>query len=93
MARQVKSFIKDTNDFLRKLSGIDNVPKDALLCTVDVVGLYPNIPHKDGLEALRGALETRKYKTVSTESLLELFWKTTFLNIMRKHLNRSRALL
>ena len=45
---------------------------DTLLCTIDVVGLYPNIPHKEGLEALKIALEKRDDKTVSTESLLEL---------------------
>ena len=72
LAKQVKSFVKDTNDFLRKLSGLRNVPENVLLCTVDVVGLYPSIPHKDGLEALRVALEGREDKTISTESLLEL---------------------
>ena len=72
LAREVKSYIKDTNDFLRKLSDLPPLKKDVLLCTVDVVGLYPNIPHKDGLEALKKVLESRKNKTVSTESLLEL---------------------
>ena len=28
LARQVKSYIKDTNDFLRKLDGLENLPKD-----------------------------------------------------------------
>ena len=39
---------------------------------MDVVGLYPNIPHEEGLEALKGALDSRENKTVSTESLTEL---------------------
>ena len=39
---------------------------------MDVVGLYPNIPHEEGLEALKGALNNREDKTVSTESLTEL---------------------
>ena len=41
----INSYIKDTNDFLRKLKNIDTVPEGAILCTVDVVGLYPHIPH------------------------------------------------
>lgn len=40
-----------------------------LLCTVDVMGLYPNIPHEEGLQAIRAALEKREDKTVSTRSL------------------------
>ena len=72
LAKQVKSFIKDTNDFLKKLSNLQNVSKETLLCTVDVVGLYPNIPHEDGLEALKSVLDDRKDKSVSTETLLEL---------------------
>ena len=66
LAKQVKSFVKDTNDFLKKLSALCDLSNDFLLCTVDVVGLYPSIPHKDGLEALRLALDGREEKSVST---------------------------
>ena len=38
---------------------------------MDVVGLYPHIPHEEGLEALKGALDSREDKAVSTESLTE----------------------
>ena len=48
------------------------LPTEALLCTVDVVGLYPNIQHYDGLAALKKTLDRRTDKSVSTESLLEL---------------------
>ena len=72
LSQQVKSYVKDTNDFLKKLRDLQNLPKDFLLCTVDVVGLYPNIPHDEGLEALRSALDSRKDQSISTESLLEL---------------------
>ena len=46
--------------------------EDTILCTIDVVGLYSNIPHEDGLEAMRKALDERGDKTVSTHSLNEL---------------------
>ena len=72
LARQVKSYVKDTNDFLRKLHGLKTLPKDFLMCTIDVVGLYPNIPHDEGIAAVKEALERREEKNISTESLLEL---------------------
>ena len=28
------------------------------MCTIDVVGLYPHIPHNEGLKALKEALST-----------------------------------
>ena len=48
------------------------MPEDTILCTIDVVGLYPNIPHEDGLVAMRKALDEREDKTVSTDFLIEL---------------------
>ena len=72
IAQEIKSYIKDTNDFLRKLDPLPSLPEDIILCTIDVVGLYPNIPHEDGLVAMRKALDAREDKTVSTDSLIEL---------------------
>ena len=72
LAKQVNSYIKDTNHFLQKLNGLDSLPEDAILCTVDVVGLYPSIPHDEGLESIREALNSRGDQSVSTETLLEL---------------------
>ena len=37
-----------------------------------VVGLYPNIPHDEGLSALRKRLESRKEKYVSTDTIIDL---------------------
>ena len=59
LARKVKSYIKDTNDFLCKLRHLSKLPANAIMCTIDVVGLYPNIPNDEGLEALFNALEGR----------------------------------
>ena len=55
---EINSYIKDTNDFLHKLDRIGVLPEGAILCTIDVVGLYPHIPHNEGLEALKEALST-----------------------------------
>ena len=62
LAQNVKSYIRDTNDFLSKLASLPPSPDDVILCTIDVVGLYPNIPHDEGLISMRKALDLRKDK-------------------------------
>ena len=49
-----------------------NIPKDAILVTADVVGLYPCIPHVAGLKALKNALDARENKSIPTENLLKM---------------------
>ena len=41
------------------------------MCTIDVVGLYPNIPHSEGLNSLRRSLELRDNKQISSDTLIE----------------------
>ena len=72
LAQKVKSYIKDTNHFLNKIKKLGSLPDGAVLCTVDVVGLYPNIPHGEGLDSLRRFLETRDNKQISSDTLTEL---------------------
>ena len=57
---------------MKKLNELRDVPDDFILCTIDVVELYPNIPHKEGLEAIRKALDKREDQTISTDSLILL---------------------
>ena len=68
----MKSYIQDTNNFLKKIANFPPLPDDIFLYLIDVVGLYPNIPHEKGLIAIRKAPDTRKNKTISTDSLIEL---------------------
>ena len=39
---------------------------------MNVVGLYLNIPHKEGFSALRKRLETRREKYASTDTITDL---------------------
>ena len=48
--KYVKSYIKDTKDFLKKLP--ENIDENSILVTFDVENLYSNIPHDLGLEAI-----------------------------------------
>ena len=43
-----------------------------MLCTVDVVGLYPSILYREGLEAVREALDRRENPGVATDTLVGL---------------------
>ena len=72
LTQKVKSYIKNTNDFLRKIASLPPLPNDIILCNINVVGLYLNIPHDEGLIALRKSLESREAKTISTDSLMDL---------------------
>ena len=72
LAQKVKSYIKDTNHFLRKIKELGQLPEGTILCTIDVVGLYPNIPHDEGLAFLKDFLDSRVDKQVTTDTLIEL---------------------
>ena len=52
LSQNVKVFIKDRNDFLKKLNELRDLPDDFILCTIDVVGFYSSILHKGVLEAI-----------------------------------------
>ena len=41
LAQRVKSYIKDNNHFLNKIKKIGKLPEGGILCTMDVVGLWP----------------------------------------------------
>ena len=66
------SQVKDTNHFLEKLKELEKVPSNAILVTVDVVGLYSSIPHDAGLKALHEKLEGRNDKSIPTADLVNM---------------------
>ena len=49
IAEKLKQYINDIHNFLRK--SLHSLPEDIILCTIDIVGLYSNISHKDRLLA------------------------------------------
>ena len=67
-----KSYVKVTGDFLEKIKSLRRIPEDAFLVTVDVVGLYPSIPHDVGLKALYKKLEERSDKKVPSADLVDM---------------------
>ena len=71
LAQKVKSYIKDTNHFMRKIKELGQLPERTIFCTIAVVGLYPNIPHDEGLAFLKHFLDSRVDKQVATDTLIE----------------------
>ena len=63
-AQKCKSYIRDTKDFLIKLSSIKSIPANSFLVTMDVSSLYTNIDHEEGAEACFKKLEERKNKSI-----------------------------
>ena len=94
LAQAVKSYIKDTNDFLNKLLSLPKLLDNIILCTVDVVGLYPNVQHEEGLSALRKRLDNRMKKYISSDTLCnvaEVVIKNNILKFVKKRLKQKRG--
>ena len=71
LVSQIPSFVKDTNHFLNKLKVIGTFPDGAILVTIDVVGLYPHIPHDEDLTAVRKALDNRCDSEILTNDIVD----------------------
>ena len=76
--KSLPHIVKDTTDFLCKLRELGDIPDGAIICTMDVVGLYPHIPHDEGLrnmeeiiEEFEKAVDTNACR-VSAKDLVEL---------------------
>ena len=54
--KQGESYVRDTGDFLAKCKAAGEVTQGTILVTADV-GLYPSIPHSEGLDILKKQYE------------------------------------
>ena len=57
---------------MRRIKELGQPPEGTILCTIDVIGLYLNIPHDEGLAFLKDFLDSRVDKQVTTDTLIEL---------------------
>jgi len=76
LVRKIPSFLEDTPHLLRCFAELQTqyeyIPSDVIPVTLDVVGLYTNIPSDEGIAKFRAALDTRENQSVSTEFLITL---------------------
>lgn len=56
---KIKSYIKDTNHLIEILKPL-HLPPNAKLVSLDVSSLYTNIPHNEGVEAVKSFMKTHK---------------------------------
>ena len=69
--------IKDITEFLCKLKELGDIPESAIICSMDVVGLYPHILHDEGLENIKEIMQEYNSnldleKRVPVEELVDL---------------------
>ena len=70
-------------DFINKIKNLKNISSNSILATADV-GVDPSISHESGLNAIKEALENRKYKSVLTSDILkmlEFLLKNNYLSL------------
>ena len=72
IAQSLPSYVRDTKHFLVQLQSLPELPPNALLFTMDVVGLYNNIPHEDGLRACKTMLDRRQTCDPPTGDVIDL---------------------
>ncbi|KAJ7324733.1 hypothetical protein JRQ81_017753 [Phrynocephalus forsythii] len=60
------SYARDTTAFLRKLQSTQNLPNYTILATMDVEALYINIPHVDGLQAIKNTIQNKEESNIIT---------------------------
>ena len=87
-AQKCKSYIRDTKDFLIKLSSIKNIPANSFLVTMDVSSLYTNIDHEEGAEACFKKLEERKNKSIPSiviKNLILIILKSNSFRFGNEH--------
>ena len=76
IVKEIPSYVKDTQDFLKKLEKVKDIPLESLLVTLDVKSLYTNVPNNEGIKAVKESYEKYKEKTVSTKVII------TFLSLI-----------
>ena len=57
---------------MRKIKELGQLLEGTILCTIDAVGLYPNILHYKGLTFRKDFLDSSVDKQVTTDTLIEL---------------------
>ena len=77
-----KSFVRDTTHLLQLVNKIHCTPSETLLVTLDVTGLYTNIPNSEGIRSVHTALNKYRLAGVnpSNASILRLLRMVLTMN-------------
>jgi hypothetical protein len=77
---KTKSYIRDTQDFIKKIKDIGPIPDNALLVTLDVTSLYTNIPNEDGLQSIFSRMREDPDPDIPSHFLIKLLEKVLTRN-------------
>ena len=80
LAKEIPSYVKDTQYFLKKLEKVKDIPHESLLVTLDVKSLYTNIPNNEGTKAVKESYDKYKEKTVFTKVIITFLSLILFLS-------------
>ena len=72
---KVKSYIKDTSDYFKKLHNLPELPDDVISCTTNLVRLYTN--SKKDYRVLKKVLDKHSRKKLCLPNLLSN-WQKSF---------------
>ena len=70
--QKLEFHIKDSTDFIKKVSTIDRVLQESFLVTIDIRSLYTNIPNNKGIKAVETTLKRKNFQTKVIISFLKL---------------------
>ena len=70
--KELKSYVKDSTDFIRKINSMEKIPDNSILVNMDVRSLYTNIPNKEGIEAVETTLKRKNIGTRIISTFLRL---------------------
>ena len=82
----VPSIVRDSTHFLQRLESLGHIPPTAIMCTMDVVGLYPHIPHKERLEALEKIMRKSGEKIMRKSISILDVWVTKVIGAFQTDL-------
>ncbi|XP_065667796.1 uncharacterized protein LOC136088070 [Hydra vulgaris] len=89
MAESLSAYFKDTTQLLKILSNYPVPSNNYLLITADVVSLYTNIPHEDGINAVEEFIRNRWQLLKHPENLPPIIPTTHFSRLLRLFLTNS----
>ena len=70
--KELKSYVKDSTDFIRKINSMEKLLGYSILVTMDLSSLNTNIPNKGGTEAVETILKIKNIKRRIISTLLRL---------------------
>lgn len=69
-AKALPSYVKDTLDFIKKISETENLTKNTFLVTLDIKSRNTNTPNHEGIEAINESWNSGNQKPISIGRVL-----------------------